>query len=189
MEGNHPNPQPQGELNGTKPAAAPAKKSFLSGKLPIIIAIVGGLGCLGVIVLIVIGVVAYKYFSTDKEYTSDTEEITDVWGAEEYETFPEIAEGEYVWRGTIAGKDVYCNIYVNDWGTVHGAYCYGTTDSDNMMVLDGAYDNETNMLTINEYYDGNITGQWNLKYNGQDELEGDMTNYKGKTYPVKLRIF
>lgn len=102
------------------------------------------------------------------------------------QTSQHLEEGEFELEGSVAGKAICGAVYINAFGDVRGAYCYGTKPTNNMLRLEGTYDSDTNHLTITEYYDDKQTGEWHLTYEGYHFLKGTITNYKGNTYNVDL---
>ena len=99
-----------------------------------------------------------------------------------------IAEGEYKFSGTIAGKDVVGEIYINRFGNVQGAYCYGSKFSDDNIMIQGSYDESTNEINVVESYNGTVSGEWIVKYMGCKFASGIMVNAKGNEYQVNLSL-
>lgn len=97
-----------------------------------------------------------------------------------------IEEGAYELTGTIAGKQVWGEVYISDYGSVQGAYCYGTGASGDMIRLDGSYDKFSHEMIVGEYYACSQSGEWNLIQEEGNKLTGTMVNAKGNTYPVNL---
>ena len=99
-----------------------------------------------------------------------------------------IEEGEYTLTGTIAGKQVYGEVYINSYGVIQGAYCYGTSASNDMIRLQGSYDADTNKLIVGEYYGSEQTGEWSLTYESPNHLTGTILNARGRTYQMDLTM-
>lgn len=96
--------------------------------------------------------------------------------------------GEYELQGTIAGKNVEISLEINAFGNVSGAYMYTSSNSRDMIRLNGSYLDFSNALVIDEYYDDEPTGVWHLSYEGDNHLKGTFINAKGNSYPIMLVI-
>lgn len=89
-------------------------------------------------------------------------------------------------EGTVAGKHVTGDVTL-EGDTVSGRYAYDGSSA--YMLLSGSYDSILNILSLNESYDGNNTGTWNVNYDKDAKtIYGTMVNFKGKEYKVELKV-
>ena len=89
-------------------------------------------------------------------------------------------------EGTVAGKHVTGAVTL-EGDTVSGRYAYDGSSA--YMLLSGSYDSILNILSLNESYDGNNTGTWNVNYDKDAKtIYGTMVNFKGKEYKVELKV-
>lgn len=89
-------------------------------------------------------------------------------------------------EGTVAGKHVTGDVTL-EGDTVSGRYAYDGSSA--YMLLSGSYDSTLNILSLNESYDGNNTGTWNVNYDKDAKtISGTMVNFKGKEYKVDLKV-
>lgn len=89
-------------------------------------------------------------------------------------------------EGTVAGKHVTGDVTL-EGDTASGRYAYDGSSAN--MSLSGSYDSILNILSLNESYDGNNTGTWNVNYDKDAKtIYGTMVNFKGKEYKVDLKV-
>lgn len=89
-------------------------------------------------------------------------------------------------EGTVAGKHVTGDVTL-EGDSASGRYAYD--GSSGYMLLSGSYDSTLNILSLNESYDGNNTGTWNVNYDKDAKtISGTMVNFKGKEYKVDLKV-
>ena len=101
-----------------------------------------------------------------------------------------------VYKGTIAGKNVRVELYLDDDDySVYGSYYYYNAKGQKLSAklnLRG----HCNPIgpARNPYYltettpNGQYCGEWNTNYNAEtDRMTGTITNSKGKTYSINLR--
>lgn len=89
-------------------------------------------------------------------------------------------------EGTVAGKHVTGDVTL-EGDTASGRYAYDGSSA--YMSLSGSYDSILNILSLNESYDGNNTGTWNVNYDKDAKtISGTMVNFKGKEYKVELKV-
>lgn len=89
-------------------------------------------------------------------------------------------------EGTVAGKHVTGDVTL-EGDTASGRYAYDGSSA--YMLLSGSYDSTLNILSLNESYDGNNTGTWNVNYDKDAKtISGTMVNFKGKEYKVELKV-
>ena len=86
----------------------------------------------------------------------------------------------------MAGKHVTGDVTL-EGDSASGRYAYD--GSSGYMLLSGSYDSTLNILSLNESYDGNNTGTWNVNYDKDAKtISGTMVNFKGKEYKVDLKV-
>lgn len=95
-----------------------------------------------------------------------------------------------VFTGTVAGKKVRVELYVNSYNySVSGSYYYNTYKKN--ISLSGSCNPAgpaRNMYYLSEYSGGNYSGSWTVNYNTSNgRMTGTMTNRRGNTYKVNLR--
>lgn len=89
-------------------------------------------------------------------------------------------------EGTVAGKHVTGDVTL-EGDSASGRYAYDGSSA--YMSLSGSYDSILNILSLNESYDGNNTGTWNVNYDKDAKtIYGTMVNFKGKEYKVDLKV-
>lgn len=89
-------------------------------------------------------------------------------------------------EGTVAGKHVTGDVTL-EGDSASGRYAYDGSSA--YMLLSGSYDSILNILSLNESYDGNNTGTWNVNYDKDAKtIYGTMVNFKGKEYKVDLKV-
>lgn len=89
-------------------------------------------------------------------------------------------------EGTVADKHVTGDVTL-EGDTASGRYAYDGSSA--YMLLSGSYDSILNILSLNESYDGNNTGTWNVNYDKDAKtIYGTMVNFKGKEYKVDLKV-
>lgn len=89
-------------------------------------------------------------------------------------------------EGTVAGKHVTGDVTL-EGDTASGRYAYDGSSAN--ISLSGSYDSILNILSLNESYDGNNTGTWNVNYDKDAKtIYGTMVNFKDKEYKVDLKV-
>lgn len=89
-------------------------------------------------------------------------------------------------EGTVADKHVTGDVTL-EGDSASGRYAYDGSSA--YMSLSGSYDSILNILSLNESYDGNNTGTWNVNYDKDAKtIYGTMVNFKGKEYKVELKV-
>lgn len=100
-----------------------------------------------------------------------------------------------VYRGTIAGKNVRVELYIdnNDY-SVWGSYYYmnangkKTSGTMNLSGWCNPIGPARNYYSLTETYNGTYTGSWETNYNAETgRMTGTMTNSKGNSYSINLR--
>lgn len=89
-------------------------------------------------------------------------------------------------EGTVADKHVTGDVTL-EGDSASGRYAYDGSSA--YMSLSGSYDSILNILSLNESYDGNNTGTWNVNYDKDAKtIYGTMVNFKSKEYKVDLKV-
>ncbi len=163
-------------------------------------------GAVVVLLLALVGILAYNYGKGDKPAQAETapvekpapdtvvvrEQVAAPAPKPEPEPEPEIqrnvlAESDWHLVGTIAGKGVVMDLSNYD-GELHGSYYYSKYGASGALQLDGHVDGGGN-VTLEEYnsnngvYSGYLTGRISRK----GVLSGSFTNNRGNTYKVYLK--
>lgn len=161
-------------------------------------------GAVVVLLLALVGILAYNYGKGDKPAQAETAPVEKpapdtvvvreqvAAPAPNPEPEPEIqrnvlAESDWHLVGTIAGKGVVMDLSNFD-GELHGSYYYSKYGASGALQLDGHVDGGGN-VTLEEYnsnngvYSGFLTGRISRK----GVLSGSFTNNRGNTYKVYLQ--
>lgn len=121
----------------------------------------------------------------------------------------EVVADHNTWSVTPVGSDEKISFSMSLVGDVDGKYgvemfLEGYRTSDGIYPESGKYYyskykgawinlrievEKANSFKMFAYTDGNLTGTWNVYYDSKDRiLKGHLTNYKGVTYPVELKV-
>ena len=161
-------------------------------------------GAVVVLLLALVGILAYNYGKGDKPAQAETAPVEKpapdtvvvreqvAAPAPKPEPEPEIqrnvlAESDWHLVGTIAGKGVVVDLTNYD-GELHGSYYYSKYGASGALQLDGYVDRSGN-VSLEEYnsnngvYSGYLTGRISRK----GVLSGSFTNNRGNTYKVYLQ--
>ena len=103
--------------------------------------------------------------------------------------------GKMILKGTIAGKNVKVELYINDNDySVSGSYYYYNSKGKKISSTLNLKGNcnpigpAKNYFYLTETYNGSYCGSWETNYDAEtNRMTGIITNSKGNSYNINLR--